>query len=107
MHRAPSRIDYHAPMRVAIEAFGLTDPGKQRKRNEDYMVLDEAQGIYIVCDGMGGHAAGDEASRIAGEAVRKFLKENRGAVDQFAKVDNDETKLAAQKLVVEAMQNAC
>jgi serine/threonine protein phosphatase PrpC/CRP-like cAMP-binding protein len=107
MHRAPLRIDYHARMRLAIEAHGSTDPGKKRKRNEDYLVLDEAQGIYAVCDGMGGHAAGDEASRIAGEAVREYLVQNRAPIDRLAGDDSDEAKMGAQSLIVDAMQKAC
>lgn len=94
-------------MRLAIEAYGSTDPGKTRKRNEDYFVMDEAQGIYVVCDGMGGHAAGDEASRTAGEALRSYLAGHREPIERLAKDDSDESKLDAQKLLVDAMQKAC
>ena len=107
MHRATPWIDYHARMRLAIEAYGSTDPGKTRKRNEDYFVMDEGQGIYAVCDGMGGHAAGDEASRTAGESLRVYLTTHREPVERLAKDGSDESKLEAQTLVALAMQKAC
>lgn len=50
------------------EAFGLTHPGLVRGRNEDAFACREDLGLFVVADGMGGHTAGDVASRTAVEA---------------------------------------
>jgi serine/threonine protein phosphatase PrpC len=49
--------------------FALTDVGREREHNEDSLHVDAARGLYVVADGMGGHAAGETASRIAVESV--------------------------------------
>ncbi len=58
-------------MRIACEA--RTDVGRKRKGNEDALSLDEQRGLYVVADGMGGHAAGEVASRVAVEAIAEFI----------------------------------
>ena len=45
--------------------FAATDVGRKRSHNEDNFLVDESLGLFIVADGMGGHAAGEVASAIA------------------------------------------
>ena len=54
---------------------GLTDVGRQREHNEDAFVFREAEGLYVVCDGMGGHRAGDVASKLGTEAMSAFFEQ--------------------------------
>jgi protein phosphatase len=55
-------------------AAGLSDVGLQREHNEDsFAVLDEYD-LFVVADGMGGHRAGDVASRIATETISEFFR---------------------------------
>jgi len=60
-----------------IDAYGLTDVGKKRKHNEDAYALDESEGLFIVADGMGGHAAGEVAAKITVETIGEFIAATR------------------------------
>jgi PPM family protein phosphatase len=51
------------------QSYGLTDRGRRRRRNEDALLDLPASRIFAVADGMGGHRAGDVASRLAIEAL--------------------------------------
>ena len=62
---------------ASIEAFGLTDVGKKRKHNEDAYALDAEEGLFIVADGMGGHAAGEVAAKITVETIGEFIAATR------------------------------
>jgi protein phosphatase len=75
---------------VGLEAYGITDVGNDRHHNEDFFVIDNrctqmmdsesvqiyTRGMYILCDGMGGHAQGEVASRMAAETIALFFTEH-------------------------------
>ncbi len=73
----------------SLEYAAYTDVGRQRDHNEDYFGVDSkvhklelprdstvtSQGLYILCDGMGGHAGGEVASELAVKTIRKYFQE--------------------------------
>lgn len=60
---------------MRFSACGLTDPGRVRSHNEDSFEIDSERELFIVADGMGGHSHGEVASRMAVDAIRRFVHE--------------------------------
>jgi PPM family protein phosphatase len=58
---------------MQIKAYGLSDVGKQRQHNEDTFLVEPGARLFLVADGMGGHAAGEIASRIAVDSISEFI----------------------------------
>jgi serine/threonine protein phosphatase PrpC len=63
-----------------IDAHGRTDVGRRRKINEDSFLVSPETSLFAVCDGMGGHNAGEVASRMAIETIASFVE--KSAVEQ-------------------------
>jgi len=59
---------------MRAHAAGLTDVGLQRDHNEDSFAIAPEFNLYIVADGMGGHRAGDVASKMATESITDFFR---------------------------------
>lgn len=71
-------------MTIDWEAAGGSDVGRLRRGNEDTLRMDPGRGIFLVADGMGGHAAGEVASDLAATAVEEAMKT---AIDAGARGD--------------------
>jgi protein phosphatase len=85
---------------IDIESSGITDVGRRREQNEDSLFYDDGMGLYVVADGMGGHKAGEVASRLVVETIRDYIDQNQDDGQPESLIDTDE-KLSkeAQRLL--------
>jgi hypothetical protein len=67
----------------SIRFYAATDVGKVREHNEDNFLVDKKLSLFIVADGMGGHAAGEVASAIAVRTVHDEIKREKELLDDY------------------------
>jgi serine/threonine protein phosphatase PrpC len=87
---------------VKLTAAMVTDVGVVRDHNEDSAFVDGGSQFFIVADGMGGHAAGEVASAMAVETVRKTLEASRARVTSFARKPSED----GRRELVQLLQSA-
>lgn len=91
-----------------MQSYGLTDPGRVRKNNEDFLLVSQEHNLYIVADGMGGAQAGETASRLAAETVLEVMEKRanptlRDLEESFIEANDRVRRSAAADLTLEGM----
>jgi len=92
-------------LKFILEAAGKTDIGLAREHNEDYYAIEGKQCLFIVADGLGGHEAGEIASKLATDAILNFFQKIPAKDDLKESVIADKINEAIQtahKIILEA-----
>jgi serine/threonine protein phosphatase PrpC len=92
---------------VELHVFGKTDVGKKRDHNEDSFLVDQEHQLYLVADGMGGHAAGEVASSITAEVVRDYIGKHEQLLKAYNSESSDEDREEILKVIKDAALAAC
>jgi PPM family protein phosphatase len=72
---------------MELSFWAATDVGRKREHNEDNFLVDKKLSLFVVADGMGGHASGEVASHIAVHEFRNAIETKQSVLEQFAKGD--------------------
>ena len=94
----------------SLRFYAATDVGKVRDHNEDNFLVDKKLALFVVADGMGGHAAGEVASAIAVRTVHDEIRRDKEMLDDYASGAAGASKVTRKDIVgllEHAVQRAC
>jgi len=92
---------------MQLQYWAATDVGKQRESNEDNFLIDKKLNLFVVADGMGGHAAGEVASNLAVHEVRDGVQSNSDIIERFQSGDPSVQRHELLAVLEHAVQTAC
>jgi serine/threonine protein phosphatase PrpC len=81
---------------MELTFWAATDVGKKREVNEDNFLVDKKLSLFIVADGMGGHASGEIASHLAVHEFRNAVEAGRDVIDRYVR---DATSVRPQEIL--------
>jgi PPM family protein phosphatase len=91
---------------ITVVAAGQTDVGQKRKGNEDAFLIDDQLQLYVVADGMGGRKAGEVASRLVVDTIRKTMQKLASAENPDRMVGIDRNLSSQANHLVYAIRRA-
>jgi protein phosphatase len=93
---------------VLARSVGLSDRGRRRPHNEDAFARDDVLGLWVVADGVGGHAKGEIASQESIDQIGGFVRQGRAVLETLAADPTaPKQREAARRLLESAVQSAC
>ena len=92
---------------VRPTSAGLSDIGRRREHNEDYFLSDDEVGLYVVADGVGGHAKGEVASREAVDELVMWVRRHLPQMDREMSKGTADAIEGVRRLLESGVQQAC
>lgn len=92
---------------MKIRQSAITDVGRKRDHNEDFILSDPDLNLYIVCDGMGGHNAGEVASQMTAEGIVAYIKENIQILEEYKTTPKTFQLNQLKELIKASINHAC
>jgi serine/threonine protein phosphatase PrpC len=86
--------------------WAATNVGRKRTQNEDNYLIDQKLSLFVVADGMGGHASGEVASQIAVAEIRSAVDNRRDIIDAYARHETGITTHDVLGVLEHAVQTA-
>jgi PPM family protein phosphatase len=77
----------------------LTDVGRKRDHNEDNFLVDKGLSFFVVCDGMGGHAAGEVASAIAVRTLHEEIRKEEELLDDYCAEKQGASRVSRREIL--------
>ena len=90
---------------MEITAVALSDIGKVKSSNEDRFLVDDELRLFLVADGMGGHAAGEVASATAVEVIQTHIAGKREVLESFSETGKGRGEIL--QMLEDAVRHAC
>ncbi|PCI40833.1 MAG: hypothetical protein COB46_05895 [Rhodospirillaceae bacterium] len=86
---------------MIIQTFGITDTGLRRNENEDSILVNDTENLFLVADGVGGNGAGNVASAIAVDVIEEHIEDTDSSFDQSLERSEDKFSVDQAHVVLE------